>query len=234
MFEAKYSKFLTVLLIVIIVAVIGLGSILGYNYFKKYSTDSDSEKFVSTFVEDIGETDSDSNSNPNQNSNQIGEKPNEGGSIAENITQADVSSSTGKVKQYKGFNAIGTIEIPKTGVSYPILEDPPTPKKLETAIVALYPQDAVMNSIGNVVLVGHNYRNGQFFSNNKKLVNGDKIYITDLNRNKITYIVYNVYQTSVNDTESYNRDTNGKREITLSTCTDASNDQRIIVLAAEQ
>ena len=222
MFEAKYSKFLTVLLIVIIVAVIGLGGILGYNYYKKYSTDSDSGKFVSTFTEDIGETDT--NSTPEG----------ESGSIAENISQAEATRTTGKKKQYKGFNAIGTIEIPKTGVSYPVLEDPPTTKKLETAIVALYPANAELNSIGNVVLVGHNYRNGQFFSNNKKLTNGDKIYITDLNGNKVTYVVYNVYQTSVSDTECYNRDTNGKREITLSTCTDASNDQRIIVLAAEQ
>lgn len=224
MFEAKYSRFLTVLLIVIIVAVIGLGTFLGINYYKKYSTDKDSEQFVSTFTENIGETD--------QNSNQEGQG--EAGSIAENITQAEVGQSTGKMKQYKGFNVLGTIEIPKTGVSYPVLQDPPTPKKLETAIVALYPQDAELNTVGNVVLVGHNYRNGQFFSNNKKLTNGDKIYITDYKGNKVTYIVYSVYQTNVNDTESYNRDTDGKREITLSTCTDASNDQRIIVLAAEE
>ena len=138
------------------------------------------------------------------------------------------------MKTYKGFNAIGTIEIPKTGVSYPILQDPPTPKKLETAIVALYPQDATLNTVGNVVLVGHNYRNGQFFSNNKKLTNGDRIYITDLYGNKVTYVIYNVFQTGVNDTEFYNRDTDGKMEITLSTCTDASNDQRIIVLAAAE
>lgn len=224
MFEAKYSKFLTVLLIVIIAAVVGLGTFLGVSYYKKYSTDKDSEKFVSTFTEDIGETE--------QNTTE--EIPQEGGSIAENITQAEVSSSTGKIKKYKGFNAIGTIEIPKTGVSYPVLQDPPTKKKLETAIVALYPAGAELNTVGNVVLVGHNYRNGQFFSNNKKLANGDKIYITDLNGNKVTYVVYSVYQTNQSDTESYNRDTNGKREITLSTCTDASNDQRIIVLAAEQ
>ena len=107
-------------------------------------------------------------------------------------------------------------------------------KKLETAITVVFPENAVLNTVGNVVLVGHNYRNGQFFSNNKKLTNGDKIYITDLNGDKVTYIVYKVYQTSVNDTSSYNRDTDGKKEITLSTCTDASNDQRIIVLAAEQ
>ena len=224
MFEAKYSKFLTVLLIVIIVAVIGLGTFLGINYYKKYSTDKDSEQFVSTFTENIGETD--------QNSAEEGQG--EAGSIAENITPAEITKASGKMKQYKGFNVLGTIEIPKTGVSYPVLQDPPTPKKLETAIVALYPQNAELNSVGNVVLVGHNYRNGQFFSNNKKLTNGDKIYITDYNGNKITYVVYKVYQTSVSDTESYNRDTDGKREITLSTCTDASNDQRIIVLAAEE
>ena len=221
MFEAKYSKFLTVLLIIIIVAVIGLGGFLGYNYYKKYSTDKDSEKFVSTFTEDIGE--------PDQNI-----VPEETGSIAENITSVDTAQSNGKMKTYKGFNAIGTIEIPKTGVSYPILQDPPTPKKLETAIVALYPQDATLNTAGNVVLVGHNYRNGQFFSNNKKLTNGDRIYITDLYGNKVTYVIYNVFQTGVNDTEFYNRDTDGKMEITLSTCTDASNDQRIIVLAAAE
>ena len=75
MFEAKYSKFLTVLLVVIIIAVIGLGGVLGYNYYKKYSTDKDSEQFVSTFTEDIGETDTNVNTEG------------EGGSIAENITE---------------------------------------------------------------------------------------------------------------------------------------------------
>ena len=224
MFETKYSRFLTVLLVFIIVAVVGLGTFLGVSYYKKYSTDKDSEKFVSTFTEDIGETEQ----NPTE------EIPQATGNISENISQTEVAKSIGKKKQYKGFNAIGTIEIPKTGVSYPVLEYPPTVKKLETAITVVFPENAVLNTVGNVVLVGHNYRNGQFFSNNKKLTNGDKIYITDLNGDKVTYIVYKVYQTGVNDTSSYNRDTDGKREITLSTCTDASNDQRIIVLAAEQ
>ena len=79
--------------------------------------------------------------------------------------------------------------------------------------------------------MGHNYRNGMFFSDNKKLSNGDKIYITDLNGNRVTYNIYNVFQTSVNDTSFYNRDTDGAMEVTLSTCTDASDDQRVIVEA---
>ena len=40
------------------------------------------------------------------------------------------------------------------------------------------------NEIGNFCIVGHNYRNGLFFSNNKKLEKGDKIYITDLDDNE--------------------------------------------------
>ena len=44
---------------------------------------------------------------------------------------------------------------------------------------------AGINQAGNTVIIGHNYRNGLFFSNNKKLNNGDKIYITDNNKNKL-------------------------------------------------
>lgn len=218
--ERRYSRFLTVLLIIIIVAVIGLGGYLGYTYYKNYRTVEDANKFVATFVEDIDDTKSTENAVSGENT----------GSIAENVETA-VTTSGSTVKTYKGFNVIGSIEIPKTNVNCPIFEDPPTTKKLELAVSALYPRYAEVNKPGNVVIVGHNYRNGLFFSNNKKLVNGDKINITDLNGKKVTYTVYNVFQTDQNNTEFYNRDTDGAMEITLSTCTDASNDQRIIVLA---
>ena len=230
MFETKYSKFLTIFLIIIIVGIIGLGAYLGYSYFYKASVDNDADKFVSSFVENIREEVSE---------DKVGENITDNTNIkieetTENTTTAETTKKTTQKKEYKGFYSIGTIEIPKTGAKYPILEDPPTPKKLETAIVALYPKDVVLNTVGNVVLVGHNYRNGQFFSNNKKLSEGDKIYITDLEGKKVTYTVYSVFQTEQNNTEFYNRDTDGKREITLSTCTDASNDQRIIVLASAE
>lgn len=220
MFETKYSKFLTVLLVIIIVAVIGLLGYLGYNYYTNYSIRNDSDQYVSTFIEEVGET-----SEQNTNTEDVG-------SISDNINSADIgSSNNGTTKTYKVYNVIGTIEIPKTDVNYPVLEGPPTVKNLEVAVAALYPQNAVLNTPGNVVIVGHNYRNGLFFSNNKKLENGDKIYITDLNGNKVTYTIYSVFQASQDDTSFYNRDTDGAMEITLSTCTDASNDQRIIIEA---
>lgn len=226
MFDNKYNKFLTVLLVIIIVAVIGLGGYLGYNYYKNYKIDDDSSHYVSTFVEDVEENTNQTHTNTNTNE--------ESGSIEGEVdTSTTTSSSSGKTKTYKGFNVIGTIEIPKINIKYPVLQDPPTVKKLETSVAALYPQDAELNTVGNVVIVGHNYRNGLFFSNNKKLSTGDKIYITDLNGNRVTYTIYNIFNAEENDTSFYNRDTDGKREITLSTCTDDSSARIIIEAVAE-
>lgn len=221
MFETKYSKFLTVLLVIIIVAVIGLVGYLGYNYYKNYMINNDADQYVSTFVEEV----------QNTTTNSTGEV----GSISEGINSVETGSSNsgGTAQTYKGFNMIGTIEIPKTGISYPVLDAPPTVKKLETSVAALYPQKAVLNTEGNVVIVGHNYRNGLFFSDNKKLSNGDKIYITDLNGNRVTYTIYNIFQTAENDTSFYNRDTDGAMEITLSTCTDDSSARIIVEARAE-
>ncbi len=219
MFETKYSKVLTVLLVVIMLAIVGLGLYLGYNYYNNYKTGTDSSKYVSTFAEEVQNT--------------TGDNVTSGG-IAENIAASEANSNNGKQeKTYKGFNVIGTIEIPKTKANYPVLEGPPTVKKLDTSVVALYPQNAVLNTEGNVVISGHNYRNGLFFSDNKKLSTGDKIYITDLYGNKVSYVIYNIFQAEENDTTFYNRDTNGGREITLSTCTDDTSQRLIIEAKAE-
>ena len=219
--EKGYNKFLTILLIIIIAAVIGLLGYLGYDYYKNYKTKDDANQFVASFVEEVeGTKDTTDDSTGDSN-------------ISGDIESASITgdSSNSKAKKYKGFNVIGTIKIPKTNIEYPILDDPPTIKKLEVAVAALYPRNAEVNKEGNIVIAGHNYRNNLFFSNNKKLTNGDKIYITGLDGNRVTYVVYSVFQTSQDDTEFYNRDTDGAMEITLSTCTDASDDQRIIVFA---
>ena len=70
------------------------------------------------------------------------------------------------------------------------------------------------------------------FSNLKNLKNGDAIYITDESGRKVKYKVYKIYRTSGDDASYMTRDTNGKREISLSTCTDDSK-ARTIVWARE-
>jgi LPXTG-site transpeptidase (sortase) family protein len=151
--------------------------------------------------------------------------------IEGNIEQ--IGSNTGETKTYyKGFPMAGTIEIPKTGIKYPILESA-TKKSLEIAIGILYPEDAVINGVGNLCLVGHNYRNGTFFSDNKKLVAGDSIYITDNSGNKVTYKVYSIFEVDDTDASFMTQDTNGAKEVSLSTCTDDSERRTIVKAKAE-
>lgn len=89
-----------------------------------------------------------------------------------------------------------------------------------------------INVVGNTVIQGHNYRNGMFFSNLSKLTNGDSIYITDKTGLEVRYEVYSVFNAEPTDSSFFKRDTNGLREITLSTCTNDGS-LRTIVLAKE-
>ena len=62
---------------------------------------------------------------------------------------------------------------------------------------------------------------------------GDKIYITDNSGKKLTYSIYNKFETTPEDTSFYQRDTGGVPEVTLSTCTDDSKARLIIFAKAE-
>ncbi|MBR0428376.1 MAG: sortase [Clostridia bacterium] len=134
---------------------------------------------------------------------------------------------------YKGFDVIGTIEIPKTNVIQPILSKLTT-KTLETGVFALYPSNPKLNEVGNVVIAGNNYKDGTFFSDNKLLEKGDEIHITDINKNKVVYEIYKTFETTDIDTSFYARETNGKKEITLTTISDKSPEIRLIILAKEK
>lgn len=217
----KYSKVLTVILILIIIAIIVLLSFLGYNFYKNNKVNGDATDYADQFGNTIAIETPKVEGNNNEDN------------VDENIVIGNSTNSQGISTKYKGFNVIGIIEIPKTNLKYPILSDY-SAKSLNTSVVAIYPKNPTVNEAGNVVIAGHNYKNGTFFSNNKKLSKGDKIYITDLNNNRLTYTIYNMFETSPNDTESYNKDTDGKIEITLSTCTDDSSARLIIEARVEE
>lgn len=129
--------------------------------------------------------------------------------------------------EFKGFETIGKIEIPKTGVDIPILNQV-TVKGMENAPCLLY-STGDLNQEGNNLIVGHNYRNGTIFSDNKKLTLGDKIYITTLEGERVEYTIYDKFITTAEEVSYIKRDTKGKPEITLSCCTD-DDTLRIIVL----
>ncbi len=219
----KYGNILTAILIVLVVIIlVGLG-FLTYNYIiKPHINEKETKEAIAEFDRNLTE-------NEEQDENK-----NLGMDIEPTDPNQNQSSDT-KVKKktyYKGFVMLGYITIPKTSVKEPIL-DTVTPESLNTAVAILYPSNPQLNQPGNVVIIGHNYRNGQFFSDNKKLSTGDKIKIKDNSGNELTYTIYKIFETSEQDTSFYNRDTNGAIEVTLSTCTDDAKARTIILARVE-
>ena len=134
---------------------------------------------------------------------------------------------------YKGYDVIGWINIPKTNVSYPILSKSSlSSMDVAPGWVSGPTDEPSVNVTGNTVIYGHNYHNGRFFSNNKKLENGDVIYITGMDGKKVRYVIYNKYETTSVDFDYAIRKTENRREISLATCTD-DGVSRLIIWAKE-
>ena len=229
MYGRKYNKVLTVILILIIVAIIALLGYLAFNYFTNKNTQNGASEYVDAFDQTIA-------TEAPTDGSEASESP-ENDEALNTVETGNSESSSKKattVTTYKGFEVLGTIKIKEPGVNikYPVLAKL-SDKALKTAVVAVYPSPTTLNTVGNVVIQGHNYRNGTFFSDLKKLSVGDSIYITDLNGKEVEYKIYNIFEASETDTSFYNRDTDGAMEITLSTCTDDSKARTIIEARAD-
>lgn len=230
--NSKYSTFLTVLLIIIIIAIVGIIGFLGYKFIASENSKKEAENFADSWNENISQnTKKDETTDTKIDANPITEP-------IENPTTESTNTNSGEGTKYNGFLVAGKIEIPTTGLKSPVISYSEYSKSsLETAVCVVYSttgeentQGSGLNKIGNTVIAGHNYRNSRFFSNNKKLNIGDKIYITDLEGKRMTYTIYDKFETDDTDTEYMTRDTQGAVEISLTTCTDDSK-ARLIILA---
>ena len=132
--------------------------------------------------------------------------------------------------KYKGYDVLGIIRIPKIGIEYPIL-DKTNDETMAIAITKFWGND--INEVGNFSMAGHNYYNGVFFANTKKLENGDVIDMTDLTRRTIEYEVFKKYVIDPNDVTCVNSVNKDAREITLITCTNGRSN-RLIIKAREK
>ena len=133
------------------------------------------------------------------------------------------------------YTTIATINIPKINVNYPIIDGETDSIEETEALLKISPTKfwgAEPNEVGNFCIVGHNYRNTRFFSKVPTLESGDIVEITDLLGRKIQYKVYNKYQVEPTDVSCTTQLTNGRKEITLITCTDDSQ-HRVVVKARE-
>lgn len=231
----KYGNILTMLLVIFIVAIFGIVGYFAYDLLNSNNINEKAQSAMDQFEASTQTVKKDKNTNKTTNEyvpvdrNLVNPLEELNELNANRVTEEPVEEEPEKVYMEE-YEVKGTIEIPKTGIKYPVL-DSVTKRSLEIAVGIAYGPG--LNEVGNTIIYGHNYRNGLFFSDNKKLTNGDLIYITDQYGEKVTYEIYNIYQTTANDASYFTRDTEGRREISLQTCTDDSSG-RIIIWATEK
>lgn len=238
-FNSKYSDVLTMILVVVIVVILGIVGYFAYDAYNQTTKNANAQAALADFeqatksvrkkVQDKKESEDTTDQN--------------GSSIDEDLQNAFNNALAGEKEEentepeeepekvmFEGYEMLGSISIPKTNCNYPILAEV-TRHSLEVAVAKLYGPDT-LNQPGNTVIVGHNYRNGLFFSNNSKLAIGDIINITSPTET-VTYEIYNIYYDSPDEASYMKRDTGGAREISLSTCNNDSS-QRLIIWAREK
>lgn len=132
--------------------------------------------------------------------------------------------------EYKGYTVISKLEIPKIDLETYVLEKY-LEETLNISVVKFY--GANPNEIGNFCIAGHNFKNKNMFKNLKKLSVGDNLFIIDNNIGRVEYEIFDIYKVSPKDVACLLQETNGKREVTLITCTNDSK-ERIIVKAREK
>ena len=136
---------------------------------------------------------------------------------------------------YKGYDVIGIVKIPKIELEYPILEigniDPESAKApMKISIIKYWGEN--VNDYGNLSIAGHNNKDGTMFGKTKKLQKGDIVELTDLKGQTIQYSIYEIFVTDPNDVSILLPKDELVREVTLITCTNG-NKERLILKAKE-
>lgn len=156
-------------------------------------------------------------------------------SVREELEETEVIPEQQKLKTNDGteYYTIGEINIPSINVNYPIL----TADNLDNIDTLLKISvckfhGANPNQVGNLCIVGHNYKNSKFFSKVPNLNNGDIVQIKDLSGTTLNYVVYDKYIVEPDNVACTSQLTGGKKEVTLITCTN-DNKQRYIIKARE-
>lgn len=133
------------------------------------------------------------------------------------------------IKEYKGYAVCARLQIPAIELETYVLKEYSI-QALNVSVTKFW--GANPNQIGNFCVAGHNFVRKNMFRNLKKLVVGDKIIVTDNSVGIVEYEVYDIFQVNPKEVDCLDQETNGKREITLITCTTDSK-KRIIVKARE-
>ena len=139
---------------------------------------------------------------------------------------ANNATYTPEVQANEPF-VIGIIKIDKIKLNYSILSVS-NDELLDISVCRF--AGPMPNEVGNLCIAGHNYVDYKYFSRLNELEINDIITIYDLNGNFVDYSIYEIYETSADDTSCTFQDTNNTKIVTLVTCNNV-NGKRLVVHA---
>ena len=210
--KRKIINIVLVLIIFFIFTFLGIEEIKELNVKNKnYDTQNISTKINNVYDKEKIEDGNKSNNEENEN-------------IKTNYEKEEI------IKEYKGYDVLAKLEIPKINLETYVLKTYSS-KALEISVVEFW--GAEPNTIGNFCIAGHNFKNKNMFHNLKELNIGDNLFIIDNNIGKVEYEIYNIYKVYPEDVSSLSQETQGEKQVTLITCTNNSS-KRIIVKAREK
>lgn len=238
----RKKKVYKILFILSIFSIISLFSVYIYAEYDRSKEESISEDILSSMV---AEGDSDDETTVSTYENALVVKITQ--DIAEEIEtieeeieieenqqeqmQIATATSTYTAPNGKKYETIGIVRVPKLNITYPILSKT-TDALMKVSACKFHGSSP--NEVGNLCIIAHNYRRkGVFFSDVPDLVVGDIVEIQDLSQRTIQYEVYDIHTVMPDNVSDTTQKTNGRKEVTLITCTDDSK-QRVIVRCKEK
>lgn len=223
--QETYKKILNVFFIILLIALLAIAGYIVYKFISAKIINDDSEEYIAEFENEIGEIVEEDIIDDKTVTTSETKEESTTKNKAKKVSSARKSKTKKSVKKYYNYDICGYIRIPKTGIKYPIIATL-SKQALEKGVCVEYGPGP--NEPGNTVIAGHNYLNRLFFSKNKNLNIGDKVYVTDLYGVTVEYTIYNKFETSPQDTSYMFRDTGGIPEITLATCSQNSSARLIL------
>lgn len=142
---------------------------------------------------------------------------------------SDTAKSTVKAKDGNEYDTEAVLSFPRLGIKYPVLSEE-NDKLLKVSLCKYWGPSP--NSIGNYCVVGHNYKSGKMFGKLSMAETGDQVILSDLSGRTVTYSIYNKFKVDPTDVSCTSQLTNGKREVTLITCTNYGK-ERLVLKARE-
>ena len=146
------------------------------------------------------------------------------------VSEADASNDTtnsetqenDKTKVYtytaengKTYDMIGSLEIPSLDIKYPILSTT-SEESLKVSLTKYWGGNP--NEVGNLCILGHNFKDSKFFGNLLNIEKNAIIKVTDIDGNTLDYKVYETSIVEPEDTSCTSQLTDGHTEVTLITC----------------